>query len=203
MALGADPATILGAVTPVPDTLSEYQFAGLLRGSRTELVKAEAAATEDEHEGEVQPSSVIARGPLEMDPARHRVTWRGEPVSPLKKLEHLIHPVVMFGIVPIFGLASAGVTSVVPPTPSSTTLARGHNAASSTGASSTHQPGNVPPPARRSSNSSACRVTRLQGLPDQGVRHAVAVPLKFNVMVNVNFHSLEDRELPRLLRQRL
>ena len=40
VALGADPATILGAVTPVPDTLSEYQFAGLLRGSRTELVKA-------------------------------------------------------------------------------------------------------------------------------------------------------------------
>jgi len=40
VALGADPATILGAVTPVPDALSEYQFAGLLRGSRTELVKA-------------------------------------------------------------------------------------------------------------------------------------------------------------------
>ncbi|WP_246769732.1 UbiD family decarboxylase, partial [Bordetella pertussis] len=40
VALGADPATILGAVTPVPDTLSEYQFAGLLRGSRTEVVKA-------------------------------------------------------------------------------------------------------------------------------------------------------------------
>ena len=38
VALGADPATILGAVTPVPDTLSEYQFAGLLRGSRTEIV---------------------------------------------------------------------------------------------------------------------------------------------------------------------
>ena len=37
VALGADPATILGAVTPVPDTLSEYQFAGLLRGSRTEV----------------------------------------------------------------------------------------------------------------------------------------------------------------------
>ncbi|WP_028497951.1 4-hydroxy-3-polyprenylbenzoate decarboxylase [Microvirgula aerodenitrificans] len=35
--LGCDPATILGAVTPVPDTLSEYQFAGLLRGARTEL----------------------------------------------------------------------------------------------------------------------------------------------------------------------
>ncbi|HJU70437.1 MAG TPA: UbiD family decarboxylase [Paucimonas sp.] len=40
VALGADPATMLGAVTPVPDSLSEYQFAGLLRGSRTELVKA-------------------------------------------------------------------------------------------------------------------------------------------------------------------
>jgi 4-hydroxy-3-polyprenylbenzoate decarboxylase len=38
VALGADPATTLGAVTPVPDTLSEYQFAGLLRGGRTELV---------------------------------------------------------------------------------------------------------------------------------------------------------------------
>jgi 4-hydroxy-3-polyprenylbenzoate decarboxylase len=39
VALGADPATILGAVTPVPDSLSEYQFAGLLRGARTELTK--------------------------------------------------------------------------------------------------------------------------------------------------------------------
>src|SRR5205807_6107580 len=37
VALGADPATMLGAVTPVPDTLSEYQFAGLLRGARTEV----------------------------------------------------------------------------------------------------------------------------------------------------------------------
>jgi 4-hydroxy-3-polyprenylbenzoate decarboxylase len=40
VALGADPATILGAVTPVPDTLSEYQFAGLLRGSRTEVAES-------------------------------------------------------------------------------------------------------------------------------------------------------------------
>src|SRR3954469_11664707 len=39
VALGADPATMLAAVTPVPDTLSEYQFAGLLRGARTELAK--------------------------------------------------------------------------------------------------------------------------------------------------------------------
>ena len=40
VALGADPATILGAVTPVPDSLSEYQFAGLLRGHRTDVTKA-------------------------------------------------------------------------------------------------------------------------------------------------------------------
>ncbi|HRN64055.1 MAG TPA: 4-hydroxy-3-polyprenylbenzoate decarboxylase [Alicycliphilus sp.] len=40
VAIGADPATILGAVTPVPDTLSEYQFAGLLRGARTEVADA-------------------------------------------------------------------------------------------------------------------------------------------------------------------
>ncbi|WP_278404486.1 4-hydroxy-3-polyprenylbenzoate decarboxylase [Pseudoalteromonas ruthenica] len=40
VALGADPATILGAVTPVPDTLSEYAFAGLLRGGKTEVVKS-------------------------------------------------------------------------------------------------------------------------------------------------------------------
>ena len=39
VALGADPATLLSAVTPIPDTLSEYQFGGLLRGSRTEIVK--------------------------------------------------------------------------------------------------------------------------------------------------------------------
>ena len=37
LALGADPATTLGAVTPVPDSLSEYAFAGLLRGAKTEL----------------------------------------------------------------------------------------------------------------------------------------------------------------------
>ncbi|MGH8733636.1 MAG: UbiD family decarboxylase, partial [Burkholderiales bacterium] len=39
VALGADPATMLAAVTPVPDAISEYQFAGLLRGARTELAK--------------------------------------------------------------------------------------------------------------------------------------------------------------------
>ncbi|AZN36555.1 4-hydroxy-3-polyprenylbenzoate decarboxylase [Iodobacter ciconiae] len=60
--LGCDPATILGAVTPVPDTLSEYQFAGLLRGSKTELVKCLGsdlqvpARAEIVLEGHIQPA---------------------------------------------------------------------------------------------------------------------------------------------------
>jgi len=63
VALGADPATILGAVTPVPDTLSEYQFAGLLRGARTEIVKcithdlAVPASAEIVLEGHIQPDA--------------------------------------------------------------------------------------------------------------------------------------------------
>ena len=61
VALGTDPATILGAVTPVPDSLSEYQFAGLLRGSRTEVAKALSselrvpAFAEIVLEGHIQP----------------------------------------------------------------------------------------------------------------------------------------------------
>ena len=68
VALGADPATILGAVTPVPDRLSEYQFAGLLRGARTELVKALGselqvpARAEIVLEGHIQPDPAHASG---------------------------------------------------------------------------------------------------------------------------------------------
>jgi 4-hydroxy-3-polyprenylbenzoate decarboxylase len=69
VALGADPATILGAVTPVPDTLGEYQFAGLLRGSRTEVVKCLGsglqvpAAAEIVLEGVIHPEDVALEGP--------------------------------------------------------------------------------------------------------------------------------------------
>ncbi len=69
VALGADPATILGAVTPVPDTLSEYAFAGLLRGSRTELVKAIGsdlqvpASAEMVLEGHIYPGEMADEGP--------------------------------------------------------------------------------------------------------------------------------------------
>jgi 4-hydroxy-3-polyprenylbenzoate decarboxylase len=68
VALGADPATILGAVTPVPDSLSEYQFAGLLRGSRTEVVKALGselrvpASAEIVLEGHIYPDAKHASG---------------------------------------------------------------------------------------------------------------------------------------------
>lgn len=67
--LGCDPATILGAVTPVPDSLSEYQFAGLLRGSRTELVKCIGndlhvpARAEIVLEGVIYPDETALEGP--------------------------------------------------------------------------------------------------------------------------------------------
>jgi 4-hydroxy-3-polyprenylbenzoate decarboxylase len=69
VALGADPATILGAVTPVPDTLSEYQFAGLLRGAKTEIVKCLShglqvpASAEIVLEGYIQPGETALEGP--------------------------------------------------------------------------------------------------------------------------------------------
>jgi 4-hydroxy-3-polyprenylbenzoate decarboxylase len=70
VALGADPATILGAVTPVPDTLSEYQFAGLLRGSKTEVVKCIGsdlqvpASAEIVLEGVIHPQETALEGPF-------------------------------------------------------------------------------------------------------------------------------------------
>ncbi len=70
VALGADPATILSAVTPVPDTLSEYQFAGLLRGSRTELAKCLGsdlqvpASCEIVLEGLIHPGETAIEGPF-------------------------------------------------------------------------------------------------------------------------------------------
>jgi 4-hydroxy-3-polyprenylbenzoate decarboxylase len=70
VALGADPATILGAVTPVPDTLSEYQFAGLLRGAKTELVKCMGselqvpASAEIVLEGVIHPGETALEGPF-------------------------------------------------------------------------------------------------------------------------------------------
>jgi len=69
VALGADPATILGAVTPVPDTLSEYAFAGLLRGSRTKVASCLSndldvpATAEMILEGYLMPGEEAPEGP--------------------------------------------------------------------------------------------------------------------------------------------
>jgi len=69
VALGADPATILAAVTPVPDSLSEYAFAGLLRGSKTEVAKSlindlqVPASAEIVLEGFIYPGEFAAEGP--------------------------------------------------------------------------------------------------------------------------------------------
>ena len=69
VALGADPATILAAVTPVPDSLSEYAFAGLLRGSKTEVAKSiindlqVPASAEIVLEGFIYPDEFAPEGP--------------------------------------------------------------------------------------------------------------------------------------------
>ncbi len=69
VAIGADPATILGAVTPVPDSLSEYQFAGLLRGAKTEVVQCIGsdlqvpASAEIVLEGVIHPGETALEGP--------------------------------------------------------------------------------------------------------------------------------------------
>ncbi|CAM3857953.1 3-octaprenyl-4-hydroxybenzoate carboxy-lyase [Vibrio aerogenes CECT 7868] len=69
VAFGADPATLLGAVTPVPDTLSEYAFAGLLRGSKSEVVKSVSndleipASAEIVLEGYIDPEEYADEGP--------------------------------------------------------------------------------------------------------------------------------------------
>jgi 4-hydroxy-3-polyprenylbenzoate decarboxylase len=69
VAIGADPATILGTVTPVPDTLSEYGFAGLLRGAKTEVAKSITndlqvpASAEFVLEGHIAPNDMAEEGP--------------------------------------------------------------------------------------------------------------------------------------------
>ena len=69
VALGADPATILGAVTPVPDSLSEYAFAGLLRDSRTQVTQSVSndlqvpAHAEMILEGYIEPGEMAPEGP--------------------------------------------------------------------------------------------------------------------------------------------
>jgi 4-hydroxy-3-polyprenylbenzoate decarboxylase len=91
VALGADPATILGAVTPVPDSLSEYQFAGLLRGAKTEIVKCLThdlqvpASAEIVLEGYIHPDETALEGPF----GDHTGYYNEQEVFPVFTVERI------------------------------------------------------------------------------------------------------------------
>ena len=91
--LGADPATILGAVTPVPDTLSEHAFAGLLRGERTQLVQAKTvdllvpASAEFVLEGYIHPDEMAEEGPF----GDHTGYYNEVDEFPVFTIEHVTH----------------------------------------------------------------------------------------------------------------
>jgi 4-hydroxy-3-polyprenylbenzoate decarboxylase len=98
VALGADPATILGAVTPVPDTLSEYAFAGLLRGSKTLLVNAGVgdlqvpASAEIVLEGHIYPDDYADEGPFGDHTGYYNEVERF-PVFTVERLLHRDNPI--------------------------------------------------------------------------------------------------------------
>ena len=98
IAIGADPATILATVTPVPDTLSEYAFAGLLRGSKTEVVKCLTndlqvpASAEFVLEGVIEPEEMADEGPFGDHTGYYNEVERF-PVFTVKKLTHRKDPI--------------------------------------------------------------------------------------------------------------
>lgn len=98
VALGADPATILGAVTPVPDTLSEYAFAGLLRGSKTEVVKCLSsdlqvpASAEFVLEGHIHPDDTAPEGPFGDHTGYYNEVERF-PVFTIDRITHRDNPI--------------------------------------------------------------------------------------------------------------
>ena len=96
--LGADPATMLAAVTPVPDTLSEYAFAGLLRGQRTELVKCIGndlhvpARAEIILEGYLEPGNEAPEGPFG-DHTGYYNEVQSFPVFTVERITHRDDPI--------------------------------------------------------------------------------------------------------------
>jgi 4-hydroxy-3-polyprenylbenzoate decarboxylase len=98
VALGADPATILGAVTPIPDTLSEYAFAGLLRGARTELAKCLGselqvpASAEIVLEGCIRPGETAPEGPFG-DHTGYYNEVEAFPVFTVQRISHRNDPI--------------------------------------------------------------------------------------------------------------
>ncbi|GAB4350131.1 MAG: 4-hydroxy-3-polyprenylbenzoate decarboxylase [Gammaproteobacteria bacterium] len=98
VALGTDPATILAAVTPVPDTLSEYAFAGLMRGGKTELVKCLTndlqvpASAEFVLEGYIDPEEEADEGPFADHTGYYNEVERF-PVFTIERLTHRDNPI--------------------------------------------------------------------------------------------------------------
>jgi len=98
VALGADPATILAAVTPVPDTLSEYAFAGLLRGAKTELVTCQTselqvpASAEIILEGHITPGEEAEEGPFGDHTGYYNEVERF-PVFTIERITHRDNPI--------------------------------------------------------------------------------------------------------------
>jgi 4-hydroxy-3-polyprenylbenzoate decarboxylase len=98
VALGADPATLLAAVTPVPDTLSEYAFAGLLRGSRSEVVRCSTsdlqvpASAEFVLEGHIHPGDEADEGPFGDHTGYYNEVERF-PVFTVERLSHRQQPI--------------------------------------------------------------------------------------------------------------
>jgi 4-hydroxy-3-polyprenylbenzoate decarboxylase len=91
--IGADPATLLAAVTPIPDTLSEFQFAGLLRGARSEVVSCGHAAlhvpasAEFVLEGFVEPEEEALEGPF----GDHTGYYNSQEKFPVLTIERITH----------------------------------------------------------------------------------------------------------------
>ena len=98
IALGADPATILATVTPVPDTLSEYAFAGLLRGGKTDVVSSQTndlqvpASAEIVLEGVIEANEVADEGPYG-DHTGYYNEVEKFPVFTVKRITHRKDPI--------------------------------------------------------------------------------------------------------------
>ena len=98
VSLGADPATILAAVTPIPNTLSEYAFAGLLRGQRSEVVKCLGsdlvvpANAEITLEGYIEPGDEAAEGPFGDHTGYYNEVERF-PVMTIERITHRKNPI--------------------------------------------------------------------------------------------------------------
>ncbi len=98
VALGADPATTLGAVTPVPDTLSEYAFAGLLRGQKTRVTTCIGnelqvpATAEFILEGHIAPGDDAEEGPFGDHTGYYNEVERF-PVMTIERITHRDTPI--------------------------------------------------------------------------------------------------------------